>query len=74
MKNTKYDLVEFMKDCAFFFFAPIIFLFVVSFTGYEIFYSGGILKKRKVILLSLGATSYLIILLTSISLSANTST
>ncbi len=65
MKNKEYKVTDFLKDCAFFVFAPFVFLIIVSFTGNEIFSSSnGILKKRKVILLSLGTGFYVIILLT----------
>lgn len=52
-------------DVLIFLFGPLIFLFLVKFTGYQIFYSGDPTdkeRKRMVILLSSGAVLYLLII------------
>lgn len=52
------------SNSAFIFFVlPLIFLFIIALTGYEIFYNGNRIDTRKVLLLSLGFLFYLILLI-----------
>jgi len=56
----------FWKDVLIFLFGPLIFLFIVKFTGYQIFYDrNDTTKSRKkvIFLLSAGATLYLVVII-----------